>query len=211
MSDKRDLDFSLLPNIDSMDLFMRHEIDIDEKLKEDGLLPEVFERAKASLMFFWETSDKNEDWRNSAFIRGGLNEFYSLEDAAKRDFKKITKNVVPSKIRESRHPLIHLMYLLRHVNVHAKVSSTKAHPISVISTLGDERHEHSYGAIILNSPTINELLACNEAKNYYRVTDLDSVAGWLDGVQCIFGVSEVFRRGLSAYCRELLQSYEKAA
>jgi len=208
MTSTRNLDFSLLPNIESMDMFIRLEMDVDKKLKEDDTLHEVYERAQAALMFFCKASEEKEDWINSAFIRAGLNEFYSLEDAARRDFKKSIKKSIKNspKIRDSLNPLIHLMYLLRHANVHAKVSSTKVHPVSIISTLGEKSHEHSYGAIILESPILEDLPRCNEAKKYYKGTDLKSVADWFDNVQCVFGVGEVLRRGLSAYCRELLKS-----
>ena len=74
----RKLDYSMLPSIKSMNLFSKFEDGVEGVLTENQPLPEVYERARASLMFFRSVNDDNENWLNSAYIRAGLNEFYSL-------------------------------------------------------------------------------------------------------------------------------------
>lgn len=88
MTKKRTLDFSLLPEIDGMDIFIRLDGDLEDKLKSTPSLRETYERSKASLMFVCGANKEYDLWKNSAYLRAGLNEFYSIEDAARRDFKK---------------------------------------------------------------------------------------------------------------------------
>lgn len=202
----RILDFSYLPIIDGMDIFKRHDLDVENALKKDGPLVEVFERSHAALMFFCGVGRDNDEIKNSAYLRAGLNEFYSLEDAAKRDFRSMGQKIDPPKISSSPNPLVHIMYILRHVNVHAMISATIMHKTSVISRFGGEEHEIDWGSIILESATLKDLMKCGEAKSYYKDEDLQAASEWLDSVQCIFGVGEVFRRGLSSYCRDLLRA-----
>lgn len=204
--DRCTMDLHTLPQVDSMDIFIRLDNDVDNILKEGCNFQEVYERAKAALMFICQANDKNEDWRNSALLRAGLNEFYSLEGAAKRDCKRNKIGVCPARIRDSKNPLVHIMYLLRHATVHAQISRTRVHSTSVISTLGGDAHEIELGAVILDAPTIEQVLYCSEAKKHYDIDELTRAAEWIDDVQYNFGIGEVFRSGVSIYCRELLQS-----
>ena len=206
MKEKRTLDFDSLPELNGMDIFIRLDTDLDAKLKEDGTFQEVYERSQSALMFICGTNAEDEAWRNAARLRAGLNEFYSLEDAAKRDCKRNCIKEKPVKIHDSKNPLVHLMYLLRHVNVHAQVSNTRVHQTSVISTLGGDAHKIDLGALILDAPTIDQVQRCNEARDFYNSADLARATKWIDEVQYVFGIGEVFRRGVSAYCREILLS-----
>lgn len=200
----RTFDFSQLPAIEAMDIIIRLDWDVHTALIEGGPLPEVHERAQAALMFMCGTAQDKEPWRNSAFLRAGLNEFYSIEDAARRDCRRNLPSVKPPPIRESCSPLVHLMYLLRHVNVHAEVSRTRVHQTSVRHTHQGETKEVGWGSVVIDGPTLDQLQKCNEAKQYYAAGELASASAWLDDVQHTFGIG-VFRRGLSAYCRELLR------
>ncbi len=101
--------------MDGMDMFIRLDQGTEEKFAELGYMVETYERAEAALMFFFQTSEKDVRWRNDARLRAGLNEFYSLEAAVLRDVRTAKVAVVPPRLCESSNPLIHLMYLLRHV------------------------------------------------------------------------------------------------
>lgn len=201
----RTFNFSELPVIEAMDIIIRLDWDVHTGLIEGGPLPEVYERSQAALMFMCGIAEDKEPWRNSGFLRAGLNEFYSIEDAARRDCKRSLPSITPPRICESRNPLIHVMYLLRHVNVHAEVSRTRVHQTSVRHTYQGESKEMDWNSVVLDGPTLDQLQKCNEARRYYSAGDLARAAAWLDDVQHTFGIGEVFRRGLSAYCRDLLR------
>jgi hypothetical protein len=204
MNQIRTLDFSGLPLIEGMDIIIRLDFDVHTVLSETRTLSEVSERSQAALMFICGAAKEKEAWRNSALLRAGLNEFYSIEDAARRDFKNHLPTLKPPAIRESKNPLVHLMYILRHVNVHAHVSRTRVYQTSVTHTHQGETKELPWGSVVLDAPTLEQLQRCGEAKKHYIPEELARAAVWLDDVQYTFGVGEVFRRGLSSYCREVV-------
>lgn len=189
-----------------MSVFIRLDDDLEDKLKESPIFEETYERSQASLMFIFNANGEHDLWRNSAYLRAGLNEFYSIEDAARRDFKKNNIGIKPPKISDSNNPLIHVMYMLRHVNVHAEISKTNIHETSVISTLGDEPREFDWKSVILAKPILKQILRLKEASKHYNHFDLEKATTWIDENQITFGIGEIFRRGLSAYCCELYKS-----
>jgi hypothetical protein len=207
---RRPLDLALLPAIESMDIFVRLDPAVDKPLKASHLA-EVYERAQCAVIFFSKAHKEDKDmWLGSGYLRAGLNEFYSLEDAAVRDCRRV-KLHPPGRIRQSSNPLIHLMYLLRHANVHASLSRTRKHDTTIISNLGGERREFEWASVVLDSPCIEHLKRSSEAQECYDNNDLLSAASWLDEAQQAFGVGEVFKRGLEAYCKELLAGSEHVA
>jgi hypothetical protein len=199
----RALDFSLLPAIEGMDTFIRLDRATEARFAELAYLRETYERAAASLMFLFQTTEKDERWRNDARLRAGLNEFYSLEAAVVRDLRAARMTVTPPRLRESQNPLIHLMYILRHIGVHSKPVPTGVSPITVISDYDGSRFEHSYGAVVLESLAIDDLLRSNEVKDFYSQGDLKKMVDWIMSAQEIFGVGEVFRKGIDCYCKEI--------
>lgn len=206
MSIKRILNFTLLPDINSMDVFIRLDGDLEDKFKHSSIFEETYERSQASLMFLCSANKEFESWRNSAYLRAGLNEFYSIEDAARRDFKKHKLGNKPPKISDSNNPLVHVMYMLRHVNVHAAISKTNFHKTSIISTLGGQPEKIDWKSVILTKPILEQILGLKEASKHYNRTELKKATNWIDEKQIIFGIGEIFRRGLSAYCSELYKS-----
>lgn len=147
-----------------MDIFIRLDLDVEQTLSKNDNLIETNERARSALMFFCKQSGDAEPWKNSAYLRAGLNEFYSIEDAARRDWKRSENIGIPPRIRESSNPLVHLMYLLRHVNVHAQISNTRVEKTALISKMGGVERELDHDAVILDQPTLQQLLRSNEAK-----------------------------------------------
>src|SRR5437016_12866306 len=97
----RALDFSLLPAIDGMDMFIRLDRATETRFAELAYLRETYERAEASLMFFFQTTEKEVKWRNDARLRAGLNEFYSLEAAVVRDLRSAQVKVTPPRLSQS--------------------------------------------------------------------------------------------------------------
>lgn len=200
----RVLDFAVLPTIDGMDMFIRLDRTTEARFAELAYLRETCERAEASLMFFFQTSEAEAKARNDARLRAGLNEFYSLEAAVVRDLRSAKIKVTPPRLSQSSNPLVHLMYILRHVGVHSKPVPTDVAPITVISEYDAKRFEHSYGAVVLESLAVEDLLRTNEVKNYYRLDDLEAMVKWVMQAQQTFGISEIFRNGVSSYCQEVL-------
>ena len=211
MTKKRALEFEFLPTVEEKKgLFIKHDFDVEDRLKEDGPLSEVHERSHAAIWFLLGSKESEDHKSNSAYLRAGLNEFYALEDAARRDFKKYGVISAAPRISDSTNPLVHIMYLLRHSNVHAKVSTTSTKKVDLVSKIGGKEHEIEVAIQYLDQPVLSDVLKCSEAKKFYHYEDLLRVAEWLQDKQLIFGVGEVFRLGVSIYLREILCAFEKS-
>jgi len=201
---RRELDLNLLPDVSTLDAIRRFEPDVRAVLNHDSDFPELNDRADSSLYLLSRVDSDTRSRYNSAYFRAGLNDFYSLEDAARRDCRKIGLKLEPPLIRESPNPLVHMMYLLRHVNVHATLSETTAHETTVISRMGGVEKEHDWQSVVLSKPTFEQVLLCREARKYYDPVELEKATEWLDSEQLTFGVGLLLMRGVSAYCREVL-------
>jgi hypothetical protein len=175
-------------------------------LTERSYFHEVTERTQAALMFFFQTKGDDARVRNNARLRAGLNEFYSIEDAAVRDLRTAGIESKPPRLRESANPLVHLLYILRHVGVHSAPLKSEVARIDVVSEVGGVRHDHSYEAVILDPLTVKDLMRSREVADHYRQADLEALIDWAREAQRVFGISEVFRRGLSAYVQEILSA-----
>jgi hypothetical protein len=202
----RDLDFDRLPVIESMDIFIRLDRATEAMLAERTYFQEVVERAQAALMFFFQTKDNDSRVRNDARLRAGLNEFYSIEDAAVRDLRAAGIRSKPPRLCESANPLVHLLYMLRHAGVHSAPIASEVATVNVVSEVGGVRHDYSYEAAILESLTVEHLMRSREVAEHYRPSDLEALLDWAKEAQRVFGIAEVFRRGLNSYVQEILRA-----
>lgn len=201
----RKLDLSLLPSMGvGMDIFIRLDQSVDEAFKRADYLAETYERVQAALMFFFQTDGERESWRNDAHLRAGLNEFYSLGGAIERDLRRAKMVAVVPQLHDSKNPLVQLMYLLRHVGVHTAPFASGVSQVDVISDVGGEAHPYSFRAVILAPLRTEDLHRSAEAKRHYDRTSLAAALDWLMEAQSVFGVPEVFRRGLNAHCEDIL-------
>ena len=204
---RRTFDFSLLPLMEYQGLLIKLDDDVEAGLARLSTLQETHDRARAALMFVYQVREKDEAWRNDARLRAGLNELYSMQDAAARGFKLAPASPSAPKLAESHNPLIHLMYILRHVNVHTTPLPSTVEQITVTFRPNTAPEEMTYGEVVLSQLTISDLLRSNEIKQYYERADLQAATDWLMNAQRAFGISEVFSKGISAYGRELLAAY----
>lgn len=201
---KRLLDLEVLEDIVYSGILIGLEADIRNRLEALPAMKEFHERAQAALMFFLQTHSGDEIWRHEARVRAGLNEFYSLEDAARRGFKATVRGTKAPKLSESEHPLVHLMYSLRHINVHVKPSSAEVRNITVRFNDPEHDREYTYGAVMLTDGTMDDLLNHADVKKHYRSSEMTATTNWVLRNQQAFGVGRVFEIGVEAYCREVL-------
>ncbi len=210
------LDFTLLPTIDSMSIFSTLPKSLDDRLRGAVGFEEFHERAKSALMFFAQLSHENEVWRNAASLRAGLNEFYSLNDALRRVFKKNGLNKKsPYSWEEHPNPLFQLMSILRGVWVHVAVTSSASRAIEVISRFASSAEEaHSINVVILCSDTKNAFLdsgVFKPKKNGKSIAvdkaEFEMAMDWLLEQQGVFGIAHLFKTGVEMYCEEALKLF----
>ena len=208
MNSQRPLNFSLLNEIQSASILIRLSRDIDEKLGNLSYMEEFHHRAQAALMFFLKTDADLDSWRNEAYLRAGLNELYSLVDAGRRAFRKSGQKARPPLLSESLHPLVHMMYSLRHINVHVKPSATSVAEIHARMNDTNDDREFTWNAVMLTDATESDLLGNGEVKKHYRAEDIQKAMAWVFKNQSAFGIGQVFRIGTEVYCREVLAALQ---
>jgi hypothetical protein len=199
------MDFNLLPPIDGMDIFVRLNPAIENGFNQSGFLDETFDRARAAVLFFCEMQGTDPHWQSEARLRAGLNEFYSIQDEAKRDFRQAQVQVKTPQIRDSDNPLLHLMLILRNINVHTRPNRGRTESITVESRLG-EPHEFTYTGVLIDSLTTADLMAQRDVHKNYQARDVRRIVDWVMDKQAVFGIGEVFRAGVNSYCKEILDT-----
>jgi hypothetical protein len=96
--------------------------------------------------------------------------------------------------------------MLRHVGVHSAPIASEVATVDVVSEVGGVRHDYSYEAVVLDPLTVEHLMRSREVAEYYRYSDLKALTDWAKDAQRVFGIAEVFRRGLDSYVQEILRA-----
>ena len=209
MKEIRYLNLSLLEEVKTASIFSKLTKDLDLILQELPHMAEFYQRAQSAIMFFTSLESVKVSWKNEAHIRAGLNEFYSLEDAARRAFRNSSALLNSPSISESSNPLVHIMYSLRHINVHVRPSITQIENITFTYSAFGNSEEFTHGAVMLADDVIRDLLENKEVKKHYCLTEITASLDWLFEKQQVFGVGEIFRIGLETYVREVIACLEK--
>jgi hypothetical protein len=197
------LDLALLPAIPSTSVFGTLDRNVEKSLKSTGILAETLDRVRGTVMLFYCVDGKAESWENEAYLRAGLSEFASIPDAHGRDLVAAGLNKQKYAVCKSKNPLLHLMYILRNVNIHAGRSRSVQKNTTVLYA----EKEYTYPAVILSDLMVNQLVAKREVSRGYRRQDLEDVVSWFNHKQEIFGAYHLFVRGVEIYCSELV-SYQ---
>ena len=202
------LDFTLLPKFESMSIFSTLPADIDERLKGKLMFSEFYQRANSALMFLSQIGSTDDSWRNEAYLRAGLNEFYGLEGAAKRALSQIGKKRAVLPWPCNPNPLFQVMYFLRGTWVHVEFIHTHPKKTDLISTLGGSPGEpFSVFVPVLKEDTIDILLRNREVKKVKHKDELEAAMLWLLDVQNTFGIAQVFKVGVELYCLDILKKH----
>jgi len=205
---KYSLDFSLLPELNSTGILTTLDADIEAMFVRIGVFPETLNRARGALMLFSKTfGAHDESWRDEAYIRAGLNEFYSIEQVLKREHKIANLPGSSLEIYNSLNPLLHLMRLMRHLDVHTESFPVIGYDTKVTVHFNDPPQEWTYRTAIIKDLSADRLRKIRDVKQKYDDAKLDRVVEWFLEKQKVFGVCEVFMKGTEAYCLQLISRY----
>jgi len=200
-----ELDFSLLPSLETTSIFKGMDGKYKEALNSLNI-PETTDRLKASALFFSECSQTKDKWKNRSYLRAGLSEFRSVNQALRWDNGGSTKNI--PTLNKSKNPLIHLMWRLRRIHVYVKNPDFDKHETTLVLP-DDDEFEYTYEALILKDL---EKHFRKEKLVDYRDEDISKICNWFESVQYRFGAPEVFIQGVHSYSEELIDLYsEKSA
>lgn len=203
---KVSLDFKCLPAVQSTSILEGLDRDLICKMQELDCFPETLDRARGAAVLFHCASAQHECWRDEAFIRAGLADFSSMNDSLVRDLRQAGRAKARFNFRDSENPLIHLMWLLRNINIHASRSQTETAKATVVSRLGSP-HEYSYSIPVIVNLSTEHLLERKETRKYYHERDLVSVVEWFNQNQRKFGAPDLLVRGVECRCNEMLELY----
>jgi hypothetical protein len=194
-----DLDCSLLPQIVRHGIFKNLPAFIDEPLSKLEL-PETLDRVRSAHRFLAEVSATEKDWINRGYLRAGLSEFRSVDEALRWDLGNRGGHI-PTK---SRNPLVHLLYRLRRLTVYVANAPIKEQQVTAKLQLGDMTHEADIKLLVI--PDIEKYVRQGNI-DAYRAEDMEQVCSWFEENQKVYGAPQVLETGVGLYCQELCEIY----
>lgn len=202
-ADEYELDFTLLPVIDYESYLLGLRREIEDRMERIGFLSETLNRARGAAMLFHKTNGELENWRNEAFIIGGLCNFVSMEEALTRDLKKSPGPLSMVTIKDSKNPLLHLMDLLRDVNIHATSFTLSPQSITLINQ-APEPLKFTKSVVLIADLNVQQLHRKQEAQRQYDQQDLGRIVNWFNEKQEIYGASHLLVKGVGVFCSEII-------
>lgn len=192
------LNFSLLPNeqfFTARSLLIGLPKPLESRI---SALPLTLDRAQSAVMFAAHSGKQSEEWRAAAYLRAALAEFCSMEEVQKTD----KPSAVHFKFEHSAHPLLHLLDLTRHLNIHIKSVGARRHTVPV--SLEDQEFDLTvYIMIDLNAADLAQL---RDGKRY-APKDLHQMVTWFSNAQLHWGAGDLVRIGVEAFAQELCDHY----
>lgn len=204
------VDFGLLDAARAPQAFTQVDLNLRPRL---AAMPEVLDRVEGCVHFCFLTNNQpagtQADDASSAkarqkFLRAALCEFGSIGDAANLDFSAQGKQA--PAIRQLPHPQIHIVRLLRHVNVHL-IASTLAkdrRPAVWPGPDGPVEFEHTHYVVTNLATTVRETARASD----YAPADLMRMIEWLEHEQREWGIANVVHRTAETYARVLADSWD---
>jgi hypothetical protein len=203
----RRLDFALLPIIEKMWIFTGMNQAIVTRMDEQCFFRETLDRARGAVMLFHSTPRTAESWLSGAYIRGGLAEFGSMEGALRRDLANAGIQGHAHAPCRSANPLVHLMQLLRNIEIHtspAAIRPTK----SMVRYPTPESPEVPLPIVVIEDLDSRRLLGRRETKKAYREQDLEHVVAWFNERQFDFGAQHLLGLGVELFSTEILEAHK---
>jgi hypothetical protein len=149
-------------------------------------MPETLARLKSAILFAGVAGKQTELWRVSAYLRASLSDFCSVEEMQQTDHP--SKRTF--KIEASPDPLLHLLELLRHLNVHVRGVESKSHSINVqFKEQSSEMEIHVIADLV-----VQDLSGLRNGKRYFR-EDLQRMLDWFNESQLYWGAGDIIVLG----------------
>jgi hypothetical protein len=188
------LDFAEIPSdsiFESRSIFVTLPKDLEARL---SALPQVLERVQGAVMFAEQSTKQSDPVRSAAYLRAALADFCSIEEMQAIDRPSST----PLRLAAMKNPLLHLLELMRHLNIHVK--AVQAAPRTVDATLGE--HTFSLETYVVSNLDANDLAALRNGKRY-ALPDLQKMVAWFNESQNYWGSGYVVRVGVEAFAQAL--------
>ena len=192
------LDFTILPGdeaFESRSIFIGPSNDLRNRLVS---MPHTLERIESAIMFAAQSLKQSEPWRAAAFLRAALADFCSVEEMQKLD----RGNKSHFTIRSSANPLLHVLELMRHMNIHVKSVKVQTHKIGI--TLGGVEHEME--TFIVSNLNHHDLGSLWNSK-HYSTSDLESCVAWFESRQMEWGAGDLVCLGTTILATQVCDHF----
>lgn len=191
----RVLDFSILADESSIPDYS------DELISRLEPMPETIARARSAAMFAQQAEKQATPWLAAAFVRAALAELCSMEEMQNVDKPGATS----VKIADQRNPLLHLLVLLRHLNVHVKAVSVTCESSPILLDglqICFNGQPLMWSVLVVTDLSSSDLAALNNGK-HYSAKDLDECVAWFERRQQSCGVGKIIAQGIAAFAMQL--------
>lgn len=188
------MDFALLPNDD---FFAARPLlaSIDKSLEcRLNPLPSVLERVRGAVMFSETATKAGDDWPAAAYLRAGLADLVSIEEVQRLD--RPTR--APLKVRNCANPLVHLLALVRHLNIHVKSVVAIARQVPAKF----DGHEFDLKVCVISNLSVSDLQALKNGA-YYSSAELQQMTDWFQAAQLHWGAGYLLRIGAESFATEV--------
>jgi hypothetical protein len=192
------LDFSLLPGDTA---FEARPLLIglpDAVRSRFSSAPQTLERIECALMFAGQAPKQSEPWRAAGFLRAALAEYCSIEEMQAVDMPS-SKHF---KLASSPHPLIHLLELVRHLNIHVRTTQTRSHSIEFTA----KGQPFDMNVYVITDLRAADLASLRNGAKYDRA-DLDQTVQWFLARQVHWGAGDLITMGVNRFAEELCSHY----
>ncbi len=139
-----------------------------------------------------------------AFVRASLCEFVSMEDTIKRD----APHKSPPMITDSRNPLVHMIRLLRNLEVHLHTSTLQSDNLDV--QLADAQKQavpgtgHTITRWVTDPLTYADLSRLRDIEKHYSRAALQRLVDWYNSAQVRWGLPDLIYRAVLKYAEEIV-------
>jgi hypothetical protein len=165
-------------------------------------MPKTLERVEGAIMFAAQSSKQSEPWRVAAFLRAALADFCSIEEMQKLECGKGRH----FRIESSANPLLHLLVLMRHMNIHVKSVEVAPHEIGI----SFDDIEYQMETFIITHLSARDLSVLRNGKKY-RIADLEQCVSWFKTFQTKWGAGDLVRMGAIILATQICEHFSLQA
>ena len=153
-------------------------------------LPQILERVRSASYLAELSSKQDESWLAAAYLRAALADYCSIEEMQKID----RPSTVHINLATVTNPLLHLLELMRHLNIHVK--SSQAERVAVAAKF--DSHPFDLPIQVVSNLEAQDLIALRNGK-HYAPSDLRQMVTWFNKAQLHWGAGYVVRLGVEAF------------
>ena len=160
-------------------------------------MSETLERANSAVMFAELAEKQSEPWASAAFLRAALADLCSMEET-----QKIDRPSSPwVKIADEQNPLLHLLVLLRHLNIHVKAMAVESEHSAITLDglpLFLDNEALIWSVLVVTNLSSSDLAALRNGSKY-EPSDLSQSVAWFDKRQRSCGADKLIAQGVAMF------------